>query len=53
MGMSYEAAMRQPVGLMLELTALDQIKREGARYVDDRKYNPETMRVSDIFPDYK
>ena len=52
-GMGYEAAMRQPVGRMRELMALEQIKREGARYVDDREYDPETMTVRDIFPEYK
>ena len=51
--MGYEAAMRQPVGRMRELMALEQIKREGAVYVDDRQYDPDTMTVRDIFPDYK
>ena len=53
MGMGYEAAMRQPVGRMRELMALEQIKREGASYVDNRQYNPDSMSVADLFPDYK
>lgn len=52
-GMSYEATMRQPVSRMRELIALEQIKMEGACYVDDREYDPNSMSVDDIFPDYK
>lgn len=53
MGWSYEAAMRQPLKLLQLMVAMQQVKAEGFEFVDNRLYNPETMRIKDIFPDLR
>lgn len=52
-GMSYEAAMRQPIKRLELLTAIQQVKCEGMKFVDNREYKPEKMTVKDLFPDIK
>lgn len=47
MGFGYEAAMRQPVGRLRLLTAMEQVKCEGAVFVDKREYNPRTMDLDE------
>jgi hypothetical protein len=46
-GMDYEAAMRQPTGRIRLLIAIEQVKTEGARFVDLRPYDPATMDLDE------
>lgn len=50
MGFSYEEAMRQPTGRLRLLKAMQQVKTEGAEFVDNRVFDPETMELEEFIP---
>ena len=50
MGYSYEAAMRQPVGRLRLLTAIQQVKTEGMKFRDLREFDPERDELEDFLP---
>lgn len=60
-GFSWEEALDQPVGRLLTLMAIEQIKNEGAQIAgevfgslgDDDVFDNETMDIDEIFPDLK
>ncbi len=60
-GFSWEEALDQPVGRLLTLMAIEQIKHEGAQIAgevfgvlgDDDVFDNETMDIEEIFPDLK
>ena len=60
-GFSWEEALDQPVGRLLTLMAIEQIKHEGAQIAgevigslwDDDVFDNETMDIDEVFPDLK
>jgi hypothetical protein len=50
MGFSEAEAMRQPTGLLRLMAAMTQVKEEGARFTDQRVFDPETMDIDDFLP---
>ena len=60
-GFSWEEALDQPVGRLLTLMAIEQIKHEGAQIAgevfgslgDDDVFDNETMDIDEIFPELK
>ena len=50
MGMTYADAMRQPVGRLRLLTAMEQVKCEGARFRDLREFDPERDDLDEFLP---
>lgn len=54
-GFSYEEALLQPVSRVLTLMAIEQIKCEGAKLAEDPVdvFDPETMDIDQVFPDWK
>jgi hypothetical protein len=50
MGMSYQDAMRQPVGRLRLLTAIQQVKCEGMRFADRREFDPEKDDLEELCP---
>lgn len=53
MGMEYDVAMRWPMGKLSDLMAIQQIKEEGAKWIDIRIYDPETMNSYDAIPNLR
>ena len=47
-GLSHAEAMRQPVGKLRLLTAIQQVKCEGARFRDLREFDPEKDELEDF-----
>lgn len=52
-GLGYEAALRQPLGRILDLMAIEQVKHEGAELKDNRRFDPDEMTLEDLIPDLK
>ena len=50
MGLSYAEAMRQPVGMLRLLTAMQQVKTEGMKFRDCREFDPEKDDLEEICP---
>lgn len=50
MGMTHAEAMRQPVGTLRLLTAIQQVKTEGAKFRDLREFDPERDDLEDFLP---
>ena len=50
MGFTHAEAMRQPVGKLRLLTAIQQFKVEGAKLRDLREFNPEKDDLEDFLP---
>ena len=50
MGMTRAEAMRQPVGKLRLLTAIQQVKCEGAKFRDLREFDPERDDLEDFLP---
>lgn len=42
--------MRQPTGRLRLLTAIEQVKTEGAHFTDNREFDPETMELEEFIP---
>ena len=51
MGMTYSEAMRQPVGRLRLLAAMQQVKCEGMKFTDRREFDPETDDLEEICPE--
>lgn len=49
-GLSREEALRIPTGEARLLSAIYQVKREGAHFVDNREFDPETMELENFIP---
>lgn len=61
-GFTWEEALDQPVGRLLTLMAIEQIKHEGARIAgetpegglgEDDVFDSESMDIDEVFPDLK
>ena len=49
-GLGYEEALRQTTGRLRLLMAITQVKTEGAEFVDNREFDPETMELEEFIP---
>ena len=54
-GFTYREAVLQPVGRVLTLMAIEQIKHEGAQLAEETVdvFDNETMDIDEVFPDLR
>lgn len=49
-GLNHAEAMRQPVGKLRLLAAIQQVKCEGLKFQDLREFDPEKDELEDFLP---